>query len=113
MRLNDMQLPPFEKGGRRGDLPCAQGREIPLYPPFSKGEIRGLSIYSSWRRPARAFKDFFRRRMFLGVTSTSSSEAMNSIACSSESTRCGVSMIASSEPEARILESCFFLQGFI
>ena len=49
----------------------------------------------------------FRRRMLDGVTSTSSSSLMNSIACSRPSLRGGISRIASSADEARMLV-CFF-----
>ena len=47
-----------------------------------------------------------------GVTSTSSSSSMNSSACSRVRRRGGVSLMASSEPEARTLVSFFPLQGF-
>ena len=48
-----------------------------------------------------------RSRMLAGVTSTSSSSLMNSIACSSPSLRGGIRRIASSAVEARMLV-CFF-----
>ena len=51
-----------------------------------------------------------RMRMLFGVISTSSSSAMNSRDCSRESTVCGVSFSASSEPEARVFVACFYLQ---
>src|SRR5713101_3280754 len=50
---------------------------------------------------------FLRRRIDFGVTSTYSSSAMNSIADSRVSTRCGTSRMASSAVEARMLV-CFF-----
>ena len=48
-----------------------------------------------------------RSRMLVGVTSTSSSSLMNSIACSRPSLRGGIRRIASSADEARMLV-CFF-----
>src|SRR6267154_365622 len=48
-----------------------------------------------------------RRRMLDGVTSTSSSSLMNSMACSSPSLRGGMRRIASSADDARMLV-CFF-----
>src|ERR1051325_3254014 len=54
----------------------------------------------------------FRRRMFLGVTSTNSSSPMNSIACSSERSLGGTKRMASSALEARMLVSFFSLINF-
>ena len=54
----------------------------------------------------------FRRRMPLGVISTSSSSLMNSMACSSPRIRGGMSRIASSADEARMLVCFFSLQTF-
>ena len=48
-----------------------------------------------------------RRRMLDGVTSTSSSSLMNSIACSRPSLRGGIRRIASSADDARMFV-CFF-----
>src|ERR1019366_9672603 len=48
-----------------------------------------------------------RMRSDFGVTSTSSSSAMNSIACSSVRLRYGTRRTASSEPEARMLDIFF------
>ena len=49
----------------------------------------------------------FRSLMLTGVTSTSSSSLMNSMACSSPSFRGGIRRIASSALDARMLV-CFF-----
>src|SRR6266567_853345 len=54
---------------------------------------------------------FFRNLIDFGVTSTSSSSSMNSSACSRVRLRGGVSLMASSVPEARTLVSFFPLQG--
>src|SRR6185437_3292054 len=54
--------------------------------------------------PARIF---FRRRMLFGVISTSSSSLMNSTACSRLKRRGGISRMASSAVDARMLV-CFF-----
>ena len=61
-------------------------------------------VFFGLRFPARIR---FRKRMLRGVTSTSSSSLMNSIACSRLSWRGGISRIASSAVEARMLV-CFF-----
>ena len=53
---------------------------------------------------------FLRKRRFWGVTSRISSSAKNSRHCSKDSLRGGTNRSASSEPDARILETCFFLQ---
>jgi hypothetical protein len=53
-----------------------------------------------------------RNRMLFGVTSTHSSEAMNSSACSRDNVRGGVSLTVSSDEEARILVSFFSRQIF-
>src|SRR4249919_1475463 len=50
-------------------------------------------------------RNFLRRRISFGVTSTSSSSSMKSSACSREYLIAGVSLIASSLPEARMLVS--------
>src|SRR6266550_6684240 len=52
-------------------------------------------------------RTFLRRRRALGVTSTNSSSAMNSIACSRFSWRKGIRRMASSDVEARMLVSFF------
>src|SRR3984885_8884879 len=54
-----------------------------------------------------ASRTFFRRRMDFGVTSTNSSSAMNSIAFSKVMSRGGISRMASSAEEERMLV-CFF-----
>src|SRR5690606_4953480 len=59
-----------------------------------------------------SLRNFLRRRMCWGVTSTSSSSSMNSRACSSEKRIGGVRMMFSSEPAARMLVSCFARSGF-
>src|SRR5690606_3537585 len=63
--------------------------------------LRSLSVSS-----------FLRRRISLGVISTSSSSSMKSSACSSENLVAGVSWIASSLPEARMLVSGLVLIAF-
>src|SRR5260370_20482011 len=55
---------------------------------------------------------FLRRRMDLGVISTSSSSAMNSIACSRLNTPCGISRMASSADDERMLVSFFSFVTF-
>ena len=50
-------------------------------------------------------------RMFAGVTSTSSSSSMNSMACSSVMRIGGVSWMFSSVPAARTLVSCLALSA--
>ena len=54
-----------------------------------------------------------RRRMFFGVTSTSSSLLMYSMACSSDRMRGGVRRMASSEDDVRMFETFFFLHGLM
>jgi len=53
-----------------------------------------------------------RRRRFFGVTSTSSSSLMNSIACSRPILRGGMRRIASSAEDARMFVCFFSLQMF-
>ena len=52
---------------------------------------------------------FLRSLMLIGVTSTSSSSAINSRHCSSERIVGGISFNASSLPEARLFVRCFCL----
>src|SRR5690606_17531382 len=59
-----------------------------------EARLRSLSVSS-----------FLRRRISFGVTSTSSSSSMKSSACSRVNFSAGVSLIASSLPEARMLVS--------
>src|SRR5262245_41747456 len=65
----------------------------------------------SARRRSCSLRKRLRRRIDLGVISTSSSSPMNSTAYSSVSAIGGVRSIASSLPEARILVSCLVLIG--
>src|SRR5688500_5632271 len=101
--------------GYRGDRRYKRDRGMeakgqrPLYPLFP---LYLLYPYFSDRFLAFSCRIFFRRRMFSGVTSTSSSSAMYSRACSSVIGLMGVRTMASSVPEARMLVSFFSLVGF-
>src|SRR6266404_1557291 len=67
-----------------------------------------LARISCQRRGRRlACRTFLRRRMDLGVISTNSSSAMNSMACSRLSSLCGMRRMASSALDERMLV-CFF-----
>src|SRR6266404_2557756 len=72
----------------------------PLLHQLSSTVAKAFLRLFSWR-------PFFRRRSDLGVTSTNSSSAMNSMACSRLSWRCGTRRTASSEVDARMLVSFF------
>ena len=63
------------------------------------------------RRRSISVRYRLRRRILLGVTSTSSSSSMNSTAYSSDIWMGGTSRTASSVPAARILVNCFPLIG--
>ena len=71
-----------------------------------------LALFFAFRRSS-GFSSRFRRRRCLGVTSTSSSGPMYSIANSSDISRGGVRTRASSVPAARMLLNCFCLQTFV
>jgi hypothetical protein len=38
-----LRIPPFEKGGVRGDFKLLISQKIPLSPPLSKGEVKSLT----------------------------------------------------------------------
>src|SRR6266851_3254797 len=71
-------------------------------------QVSWLARISCQRRGRRlACRTFLRRRIDLGVISTNSSSAMNSMACSRLSSRWGMRRMASSALEERMLV-CFF-----
>ena len=72
---------------------------------------RRLGPARSARRRSISLRMIFRRRICEGVTSTSSSSAINSRASSSDIRRGGLSRMFLSWPTARMLESFFSLVG--
>ena len=81
---------------------------VPAFALSRYGEAGAIGPYDSVRLGRKfAARIFFRRRMLFGVTSTSSSSLMNSIACSRPSFRGGMRRTASSAVDARMLV-CFF-----
>ena len=116
----------------RHTFPAAPGsvpavfRTIPMLPCQKDAVSRGRRRPSSFDRSRYCCRTFLlpcvafmrssllsivlRMRRFLGVTSSSSSSARNSRHCSKLICLGGTRRSASSEPEARILVSCFFLQ---
>jgi beta-alanine--pyruvate transaminase len=84
-----------------------------------KKRLQALFIFSRYYAASReaflrscSFKKRLRKRMLLGVISTSSSSSINSTAYSNDSSIGGTKRTASSVPEARTLVSCFPLIGF-
>src|SRR5690606_13723780 len=84
-----------QKRGRRGLSAFALNPLRPLFCQAAReARLRSVSV-----------RNFLRRRISVGVTSTSSSSSMKSSACSGVDLMAGLSWIASSLPEARMLVS--------
>ena len=72
-----------------------------------------LSYFSRWRRRrSTSFKTLFRKRICVGVTSTNSSDSMNSNASSNVNFLAGFKMMFRSLPDARMFVNFFSFVGF-
>ena len=87
-----------------------------LPPPARRRDADGDGVAPAARfaldAAARCSSTTLRSRTLCGVTSTHSSSAMNSSACSSDIGRGGTRRTVSSEPAARLLVSFFSFVGF-
>src|SRR5690606_30961536 len=91
-----------------GRVPTRVGAAAPGPPPR---EQRPAHAERLARLRSVSLRCFLRRRISFGVTSTSSSSSMKSRACSSVYLIAGVSLMASSLPEARMLVSGLVLMA--
>src|SRR5277367_2913379 len=90
------------------DVPGNAGHQYQGHDGAAEYHVRTLHAGVGLRRGRRlACRIFLRRRKDFGVTSTSSSSAMNSMACSRFIGLKGTRRIASSALEARMLVSFF------